>query len=191
MEIELINVSKQFKDKKVLENISFKIIDETLVISGESGKGKTTLIRLISLLDKPTSGEIKFSIDKKKMRIGFVFQENRLSENFNAIENVRMILNDKTITNNDIIKELTNLLPEEDLFKKVSEFSGGMKRRLCIVMAIMSNPDYYIMDEPFAGLDEVTTLKVVNYIKEKTKGKILILAIHKNDYFKGVKEISV
>ncbi|MCR4661300.1 MAG: ABC transporter ATP-binding protein [Clostridia bacterium] len=186
------NVSKMFNNKKVLNNISFQCQDgETVVITGESGKGKTTLIKIITGLVKPDTGSVEFDIDKKQIKCGYVFQENRLSESFNAIENVKMILNDKAYTKDDIIKGLSILLPEDELEKPVRDFSGGMKRRLCIVMAVMSNPNYFVMDEPFAGLDENTTKKVVEYIKEKTKGKLLILAIHKNEYFEDCKEIVV
>lgn len=166
-----------------------------------SGSGKTTLFRLILGLEKPNSGMIQFSpmaaangaapnsssnsaskpdscsIWVPRPLIPAVFQENRLLEGYTAIENLRFALR-KQYSNEELTAYLLRLLPEDSLNKPVCEFSGGMKRRVSILRAILAPSEIILMDEPFTGLDTDTKQLTINLIKELCVGKLLIAATH-------------
>ncbi|MCQ2454696.1 MAG: ATP-binding cassette domain-containing protein [Clostridia bacterium] len=173
--IELKNISKKYGEKTVLDNFSCEIENnEKIAIMGPSGSGKTTLLRIISGLEKSDGGEIK-GVPQK---LSFVFQENRLCEDFTPIANIRYIsgnaFNKQEIS--DCLFELG--FQEESLEKAVKTMSGGMKRRVAIARAILADFDMLIMDEPFDGLDEELKLSVMKYIKNKVKDKTLVFVTH-------------
>ena len=178
MSIILKGITKEFHSQLVLKDFNWTIEENTFhFIMGQSGIGKTTLINILMGLVEPDSGEVS-GIDGKKISV--VFQENRLLEDFDAMTNLRLVVNKK---NND--KEMERLLRDlglgDSLNKKVSQFSGGMKRRLAIGRAIISQADIVIMDEPFKGLDKELYLKTILYLKEKLKGKTVIIVTHNEE----------
>ena len=112
--------------------------------------------------------------------ISAVFQENRLLECYTAIENLRFALG-KRYSNEALTAYLLRLLPEDALNKPVCEFSGGMKRRVTILRAILAPSEIILMDEPFTGLDADTRQLTIDLVKELCAGKLLIIATHAED----------
>ena len=196
-------VSKSYDEHPVLSNLSMEFSTGTFYcLMAPSGRGKTTLFRLILGLERPDSGMISFypstntSIDADpkpssgtspqddsrvirglRPLIPAVFQENRLLEGYTAIENLRFALG-KQYSNEELTTYLLRLLPEDSLNKPVCEFSGGMKRRVSILRAILAPSEIILMDEPFTGLDTDTRQITIDLIKELCAGKLLIIATH-------------
>ncbi len=112
-----------------------------------------------------------------------VFQEDRLCNDLNAITNIRIICGKKNngpkgITDSRIYDELEKAGLKGNEKYPVRELSGGMRRRIAIVRALMADYDILILDEPFAGLDWENKKRMADYIKEKSKGKTVILVTH-------------
>ena len=103
--------------------------------------------------------------------ISAVFQENRLLEGYTAIENLRFALG-KRYSSEALTAYLLRLLPEDALNKPVCEFSGGMKRRVTILRAILAPSEIILMDEPFTGLDADTRQLTIDMVKELCAGKL-------------------
>lgn len=152
-----ISVSKSFNGFEVIEEISFRVKPgEFICIVGESGCGKTTLLRMIAGLES-YEGKITFEGVRK---IGFVFQDDRLLPWKTALENVLFPIkavrktDDRDIEHAKRILRLVGLQGFEDRYPK--ELSGGMRQRVGLARAIAVQPDILLMDEPFASLDELT-----------------------------------
>ena len=143
---------------------------------GKSGAGKTTLLNVILGITKQDSGIIEGFPNAK---FSAVFQENRLCENLTALLNVKMVTDiSGRYSDADIIKMFERIGIHATDRKPVSDFSGGMKRRVAILRALMADFDILIMDEPLNGLDEETKGSVVELIRELTKGKTVIMTTH-------------
>ena len=109
--------------------------------------------------------------------ISAVFQENRLLEGYTAIENLRFALG-KRYSSESLTAYLLRLLPEDTLSKPVCEFSGGMKRRLSLLRALLVPFDLLILDEPFNGLDSENRKKAAALVRNRAQDKILLFAAH-------------
>lgn len=173
--VTLDKVTKSYGDLCVLDGYS-AVITENTALMGASGKGKTTLLRLISGLERPDSGEVKFA---EKPKFSFVFQEDRLFEDFSAVENITAVIgrgaeNEKRAA--DLLTEL--LIDPLELHKPVRDFSGGMKRRAAIARALLAEHDVLLLDEPFKGLDEDTRDITARVIREHSHEKLTILVTH-------------
>ena len=184
--IEVKNISKEFAHKKVLKNISIKFEQGKInLIIGESGSGKTVLIKSMVGLFKPDTGEILYDgrefitmnfKEKKVIRkeIGMLFQGGALFDSLTVEENVifplsmfsEMSESEKRDRANFCLQRV-NLLNANKLFP--SELSGGMKKRVAIARAIAMNPKYLFCDEPNSGLDPRTSILIDNLIKEITE----------------------
>ena len=172
--IQINSISKSFDGKKVLENISFTVNEgECVALTGESGAGKTTLMRIIAGLEAADSGEVVFS---KKVKSTFIFQENRLIEGKSVLENILCVAPDRKRA--EYFLERCGLSDHKD--KKAKNLSGGMKRRLAIARALAYGGDLYFLDEPLRELDEETLKSVAELIKEEITGKTAILITHEN-----------
>lgn len=175
MKIIADHLTKTYNTLRVLENLNLTFTSgRPYCLMGPSGTGKTTLFRLILGLEKPDSGRILLPDGG---RLTAVFQEDRLCESFTPIENITMAA-PKTLTPSTAASELSRLLPPESLTRPVSTLSGGMKRRTAICRALLAPSDGILMDEPFTGLDEATKHTVIQYILEKTPGKLLLISTH-------------
>jgi len=176
MVIEIMDISKAFGSKVVLERFNCKI--ETGLVTcvmGSSGQGKTTLLRIMSGLEHPDSGKITGMLNKRK---SVVFQEDRLCENLSAAANIRLVCS-KPIKTNSIIKSMTAVGLSPDCAKQtVRSMSGGQRRRVAILRALMTEYDVLFMDEPFKGLDADTKEKVMLYTKKMIKGKTVVFVTH-------------
>lgn len=192
MKILALNVSKSFGEKTVLRDVSFTVPEGgTLVLTGDSGSGKTTLLRILLGLERADSGEIRFE-EHAPASFGVVFQEDRLVETASAMENVRMIHKKSARPSDDEIRAaLLELLPEESLKLPVSQFSGGMKRRLAVVRAMLSRGEVLVMDEPLSGLDEENREKVRAFIRKHQLDRPLVLTAHDMDDLKGYEEYRI
>lgn len=168
--IEFINVSKDFKDKKVLSNLNLSIKDKELVaIIGASGCGKTTTLKMINRLIKPTAGQILIdgknidSFNKTELRrsIGYVIQQMGLFPHMTIKENIELIqkLDKKDPSeieaNTQRLMKLMDL-DEEYLNKYPSNLSGGQQQRVGVARGLANNPKIILMDEPFSALDPIT-----------------------------------
>ena len=176
--ISIENVCFSYEDKAVFENYSQSFpIGETSVIMAPSGFGKTTLLYMISGLLSPTKGSIDIPINNP--RFSFAFQDLRLIETLSVKKNITLV--NSNISN----KEIDNCLEALDIKsladKKVSTLSGGEKSRVSIARALMAEYDILLLDEPFNGIDDITKEKVINYIKEKTAHKTVLLVTHNKD----------
>jgi ABC-type multidrug transport system ATPase subunit len=182
--IILKNISKSYGKKLVLNEVNINI-DNTcpVFIMGESGVGKTTLIKIILGFIKNYSGSFKIEnsvnneVYKSELKMAAVFQEDRLLEYADVYTNIYAILGDK-FSKNEIDKHLNELGLKGEGNKKVSELSGGMKRRVELMRAVLSEADVYILDEAFKGLDDKNRDISIEYVKKYTLGKILIVVSH-------------
>ena len=173
-ELKIKGIGKRFGDRQVLQGVSAAFPPGSVTcLMGPSGIGKTTLLRIIAGLEKPDEGTIEGVPD----RIGFVFQEDRLCEEFSAVSNVRLVTG-KSMPKEEIIRHLTEIGLGDSLDKPVRKYSGGMKRRVAIVRAVCCPAELLIMDEPFKGLDEKLRLEVIGYIRRHTEGKTVLCVTH-------------
>lgn len=176
MDIILEHVNKSFGTLSVLNDLNLILEEQkTSCIMGPSGCGKTTLLHILLGLHTIDSGEITGLEDKIP---AVVFQENRLLEQQDAFTNIRAV-SKRTLTNNQIAAEFRRIGLKDYENKPVAELSGGMKRRIAILRALMADDcNLILMDEPFKGLDEALKSQVIQYVKEKTQGKTVVFVTH-------------
>lgn len=187
--IELRNITKSFNDKKVLDSFSARFEDGSYLLRGASGSGKTTCLLIMLGLLKADGGEVVMPADT---RFAVCFQENRLFEKENVITNITAV--NEGISAEDAKKAVLELLPPEVLNKKAGELSGGMKRRLAVIRAMLHDSDVVILDEPFTGLDDDAREKTLAFIKSRLNGRLLIVTSHDErglDQFKVLDVTSV
>ncbi|BCJ96847.1 sulfate transporter [Anaerocolumna cellulosilytica] len=175
MSILIKDITKYYNKVPVLKACTMQLNKERITcIMGPSGSGKTTLLRILMGLTQADSGLIE-GLDKK--RITAVFQEDRLCGYLDSITNIKLVCR-KEIGTERIQKELEAVGLLDIQNKKVSLLSGGMKRRVAIVRAILADSDIILMDEPFKGLDEQLRHEVIEYVKRKSKGKVVVIVTH-------------
>ena len=196
--IEFVNVSKEFKDKKVLHDISFTINDNELVaIIGASGCGKTTTLKMINRLIVPTKGKILIDgknieeIDKTELRrsIGYVIQQMGLFPHMTVKENIELIQklekkDPKEIeANTNRLMEIMDLDGELYLNKYPSDLSGGQQQRVGVARALANNPKVILMDEPFSALDPITRSNLQDELVElhKKMNTTIVFVTHDMD----------
>lgn len=180
---ETVRTSEQRQEQIICKNL-FKSYDglsvvrdltatyesgRTYYLTTPSGSGKTTLLRLLCGLEQPDRGEIE-----SVKRFSVLFQEDRLCEDYSAVRNVELV----TGTCPRARQILLQLLPEESLDKPCRQLSGGMKRRVALVRAMEADSECVLLDEPFTGMDADTKARAEQYIRERQKGRILIIATH-------------
>ncbi|HPO04421.1 MAG TPA: ATP-binding cassette domain-containing protein [Bacillota bacterium] len=184
--ITVKNLTKHFDDKKVLDDFNVVLKEGRITtIMGTSGCGKTTFAMILLGLLQPDSGIIE-GLEGK--RISAVFQEDRLIEHLSAVANIKMVIDGEPDLE-EIRKQLSVVELEGELIRKpVSQLSGGQKRRVAIVRAMMAKSDFICLDEPFKGLDTETKQKVMEYVKKSVEGKTVLLITHDIDerrFFEG------
>ena len=203
--ISLDNISKNFSDKTILNNINLKIErGDSIAIIGQSGVGKSVLLKHINGLLKPDSGSVflndidinKLSFSHKQKilkKMSMVFQFGALFDSLTIKNNILLALNHLTSLNKkekiNKIKEVLNLVNLNDVENSYpADLSGGMCKRVGIARAIATNPEYILYDEPTTGLDPITTDKVNTLIKNisRKKNKTTIIVTHE---MKIVREI--
>lgn len=186
MDIEICNISKSYENHKILDSFTATFKEgETSCIMGESGSGKTTLLNILMGLIKKDSGDI-YGLNNKK--IAAVFQEDRLCENLSAMANVKLVCGNM-YTTKEYIEAFNDVGLHNCEYKAVRDLSGGMKRRVAILRAVMSKPDVLFMDEPFKGLDDETYIDVVNYVLNNKNKSTIIMVSHDLRDLKSMKAI--
>jgi len=181
--IELKNVSMAYGDKKVIRNLSLRLdAPGAYAVLGPSGRGKTTLLRLIAGLEKPQSGSIHLP---ENARIAFCFQEDRLLPFKTALENVSLVCDSVECARRWL--QLVGLAGEENAYP--AALSGGMKRRAALARALAYDGDILLMDEPFRALDAKTHEDMLALVRSAGKDKLLILVTHDETDADGMKII--
>ena len=175
-DITVANLGKSFGSEQVLNGFSCVVSEgKTSYIMGKSGCGKTTLLNILLGLVKKDTGNITGLKGKK---VSAIFQENRLCEHLNAVQNIKLVTGD-IYTDLQITTKLNSVcLHGDSLTKPVSELSGGMRRRVSIIRAILVNADVFFMDEPFKGIDEDTKKTVFEIIRKDLQGKTVVMITH-------------
>ena len=173
-DIVVSGICTSFGETEVLNGLSAIFpVGKTGCITAPSGIGKTTLLRILRGLESLDSGSIS---ELENVTVGSVFQEDRLCENMTAADNIKLVspkLDDKEILS---AMQAVGLVDCEK--RIVSELSGGMRRRVAILRAVLFDADLYLLDEPFKGLDTDTKSDVIAFIKRKLFGKTVILVTH-------------
>ncbi len=176
--VKLEQVTKEFEKRRIIEAVTCEIKKgEIWWIRGASGAGKTTFLRILMGLEEVSFGKVG---RKKDLRFSAVFQENRLLEWCDAVENVEFVASD-SIDREEIIENLQKVLPRECLFQPVSTLSGGMKRRVALVRAVIVDSDILVLDEPFTGLDEKAMRTAEEYILGERRGRTIVMASHQGE----------
>jgi phospholipid/cholesterol/gamma-HCH transport system ATP-binding protein len=182
--IEFENVELAFEDNKVLRGVSFRLpFGETKALFGVAGSGKSTILKLALGLLKPDAGRIlvlgkdvtqtpEQDLFALRARIGMVFQESALFDSLTVCENVAyQLMEERGIYDDDIDRRVREALRfvelEHTLDKFPSELSGGMRRRVAIARAIITQPELLLYDSPTGGLDPVTSNTIVELIMKQ------------------------
>ncbi len=196
IEITLNNVSFNFKDKKIFNNLNIKILPNSFIsIFGESGAGKSTLLNIILGLFKPSSGEVL--VNEKNInqdinfwfsKVGYVDQETVILNNYSILENVAFGDKNPDIELFNSVMKKVNLyeffmrLPNKEN-TKLTEFgknlSGGQKQRIGIARALYQKPKVLILDEPTSALDEKNEIEIFEYLNKLKEDMIILMVTHK------------
>lgn len=184
--ISINGLTKVYGEKTVLHAFSLLLEDGTITcLMGESGVGKTTLCHILLGLTAPDGGAIEGLSGK---RLAAVFQEDRLCEELTAIQNIALVQKGKrNLVSIGVELEKVGI-DKASASKPVSQLSGGQKRRVAIMRALLADSEFLCLDEPLKGLDRGTKAKVMQYMRDKMKGKTVLFITHdphEADYFGG------
>ncbi len=187
MELKFVNVSKNYKNKCALADFSVTLGEGIHALLGSNGAGKSTLMNILTGLITSTSGEVlvdgkrtvKMGADFRKI-LGYMPQEPGFYPSFSGQDILKYYADLKgTPKAKDKIAELLALVNlTEDKRRRVGQYSGGMKRRLGIAVALLNDPKILVLDEPTAGLDPEERMRFRNIISQISFDKIVILATH-------------
>lgn len=184
--LEMINVTKSYKNKNANEDISLVLESGVYGLLGPNGAGKSTLMKQIVTVTSPTSGKILYNgkdikslDDEYRAVVGYLPQDFDVYKNFKAKDFLMYMAALKGMAKETSKKRVDKLLKlvglSEVSNKLVSKFSGGMKRRVGIVQALLNNPKVLILDEPTAGLDPQERTRFRNLLSQIGRDTIVIL----------------
>lgn len=172
MDIAIKHLSKRYGDTTVLTDFSVLLpAGQTTCIMGASGCGKTTLLRILLGLEQADGGEIS----GLPQRISVVFQEDRLLP-FSAGKNAALAV--RKCSEARLREHFAAVGLADCLHMPVQKMSGGMRRRVAILRAVLAESELLLLDEPFQGLDTETKEQVIAYLKKQTVGKTVLLVTH-------------
>lgn len=187
--IEGINLTKKFGDRLLFDNLSFTIeTGDFVCFSGESGKGKTTLLNMIGQIEPPTSGQIRY--DGKEVRtsrdrlaflatkVGFIFQNFALVEGKTVSQNLEFVKK-KNRQNISVEEALERVGLSDKLHAKVYTLSGGEQQRVALARLYIKKADIILADEPTGSLDRHNADLVMSILKDlNSQGKTIVLVTH-------------
>lgn len=187
-DIHAVGLEKAYQGQMVLRDLDLKMeAGGRYLLMAPSGAGKTTLLRILTGLEKADRGEVC----GMPPRVGMVFQEDRLCEEYDAVCNIMLGMcraggaaaAGGGMTGKQLKEyvraETRGILPEDCLTKPVKNLSGGMRRRVALLRAVLSGAEVLVLDEPFTGLDEANRLRSAAYLVDKTKGRTILAATHR------------
>ena len=188
-ELTLDRITKHFKNKIAVDNVSLCLKEGIYGFLGANGAGKTTLLRMICGVLKPTAGEIRYDgaeigrLDGDyRCMLGYLPQDFGYYPDFSARRYLEYLAACKAIPRDlsrDKVQEMLRLTGlEADQRAKIKTFSGGMIRRLGIAQALLNDQEILILDEPTSGLDPKERIRFRNIISSLSKGRIIILSTH-------------
>ena len=188
MELEIKNLSKQFKKKEAVKCVNARLTPGVWGLLGANGAGKTTMMRMMAGILEPTNGQVSFCgkdiRNNRKYRsvFGFLPQEIQFSKDLTVNDYLSYVAALKNVApnlTNKRISELLTILTLEDVKnKKIVKLSGGMKRRVGIAQAMLNDPSVLILDEPTAGLDPGERIRFRNFLSATSAETIIILSTH-------------
>lgn len=201
--IELQHLKKSYDGVEVLKDINFTISKgEVLSIIGSSGSGKSTMLRCINLLEKPTGGDIlyhgesilssKFNQNKFRSKVGMVFQQFYLFENMSVMDNctvaqIKVLNRDKQSAVKEAKKYLELVGMIDHAHKKPSMLSGGQKQRVAIARALCMNPEVLLFDEPTSALDPEMVNDVLQVMSKLAEsGMTMVVVTHEMQFARDV-----
>ena len=202
--IQINHLTKKFGDNVVLNDIS-ETIDQgdVIVVIGASGGGKSTFLRSLNLLNRPTAGEILFEgtnlvdlsekqLDNVREKMGMVFQSFNLFPNMTVLENIKLApLKVKTVTDEEATKTAKELLEQVGLPEKADAYpaslSGGQQQRVAIARALAMHPDVMLFDEPTSALDPEMVGEVLKVMQDLAKtGMTMVVVTHEMGFARSV-----
>ena len=189
MELEIRNISKYYKDKKAVDQVSLTLTPGVWGLLGANGAGKTSLMRMIAGIVQPTSGEIFYdglpiTMLKGKYReiFGYLPQEFGFYPEFTVKSYLEYVAALKGLSKGESKKKIAGLLERLTLSevknKKIVKLSGGMKRRVGIAQALLNDPKVLILDEPTSGLDPGERIRFRNLLSEFANDRIVLISTH-------------
>lgn len=175
MDILVKHLNKSYNDLRVLEDYSCHFKEKKITcLMGPSGSGKTTLINILLGLQKPDSGTVE---GIPYGRLSAVFQEDRLCDNLSAMANLKLVCK-RGVDEQQLRQGMIELGLSDAFHIPARELSGGMRRRVAILRALLAESKCIIMDEPFKGLDEETKEMTIAYVLRHVADKTLIVITH-------------
>lgn len=187
MEIKLENVSKRFKNENVLKEISYSFESGKIYsIVGRNGSGKSVLLKIIAGLYLQDKGNVLFDNKNYNMineipdNLGIVIEQPSFINDLTGLENLKLLASIRNVaTERDIVESLEIVNLKDDMNKKYSKYSLGMRQKLSIAQAIMEQQKVILLDEPFNGIDRQSVVAIKEYLKRvKNEDKLIIITTH-------------
>lgn len=187
MELCIDRLTKQYENKIAVDRVSLQLTNGVYGLLGANGAGKTTFMRMLCGILKPTSGTVTFdgmdvSSEEYRAELGYLPQDFGYYPDFNGMDFLLYMASLKGLTKTEAkrkSKKLLELVSLSDVAKKkIATYSGGMKQRLGIAQALLNDPKIIILDEPTAGLDPKERVRFRNLIKDLGKDSIVLLSTH-------------
>ncbi|MCM1388657.1 MAG: ABC transporter ATP-binding protein [Bacillus sp. (in: Bacteria)] len=189
MELNIEHISKRYKDKQAVDDVSLHLTPGVWGLLGANGAGKTTLMRMIAGIMKADAGQILYNgvaieVLKEAYRdiFGYLPQEFGFYPEFTVTDYLEYVAALKGLTKKDTKEKLDELLDKMTLYevrnKKIRRLSGGMKRRVGIAQALLNDPEVLILDEPTSGLDPGERVRFRNLLSEFAHERIVLISTH-------------